>query len=197
MSNLAANGAQITVAWGCGRRFEQIPKQRAEYLPNKVYGDTSDRQRGVQARDDSAGTIMYVTGGAEQTWPPALFATLSQSQSQRPGPVSAALALAAALFLGGGDEPCGALGGNDRDGLGASAHRNKLDTTLVTRSQQTTPCNPPASTAQHSTAQHSTARYSHCCPPNAARAAPSPRPPQSNGGAARPRIERVSAGPST
>jgi hypothetical protein len=98
---------------------------------------------------------------------------------------------------GGGDEPCGALGGNDRDGLGASAHRNKLDTTLVTRSQQTTPCNPPASTAQHSTAQHSTARYSHCCPPNAARAAPSPRPPQSNGGAARPRIERVSAGPST
>jgi hypothetical protein len=102
MSNLAANGAQITVAWGCGRRFEQIPKQRAEYLPNKVYGDTSDRQRGVQARDDSAGTIMYVTGGAEQTWPPALFATLSQSQSQRPGPVSAALALAAALFLGGG-----------------------------------------------------------------------------------------------
>lgn len=28
MSNLAANGAQITVAWGCGRRFEQVPTSR-------------------------------------------------------------------------------------------------------------------------------------------------------------------------
>lgn len=73
---------------------------------------------------------MCVTGRAESTWPPALFVTLSQSQSQRPGPVFAALALAAALFLDLGDEPCGALGGNDRDGLGASAHRNKLNTTL-------------------------------------------------------------------
>lgn len=59
------------------------------------YGDTSDHQRGEQARDGSAGIgmIMYVT----ETWPPALFATLSQ----RSGPVFAALALAlaAALFL--------------------------------------------------------------------------------------------------
>ena len=102
MSNLAANGAQITVAWGCGRRFEQVPKSKSRMSMSIWRYEQSPAWSA--ARDDSAGRqSMYVTGRAESTWPPALFVTLSQSQSQsqsqRPGPVFAALALAAALFL--------------------------------------------------------------------------------------------------
>ena len=55
MSNLAANGAQITVAWGCGRRFEQVPRSKSRMSMSIWRYERSPAWS--EARDDSAGSL--------------------------------------------------------------------------------------------------------------------------------------------
>lgn len=185
------------VAAGGSSRF---PRARADCLCQ--YGDTNNRQRGVR-RAMTVQAVYVCDGKSRVDMAASIIRNPEPKPKPKPKPAAGARVCCTCTCCSPVPGPGGTshversagtiVMGSARPRTGTSSTCCTHDT--VTRSQQTTP------TVQHSTARYSaiqrdTGTAAPLSPPTQPRSAATPTT-QSNGGAAKPRIERVSAGPLT
>ena len=174
------------VAAGGSSRF---PGARAECLCQ--YGDTKDRQRG--ARRAMTVQVVYVCDRKSRV---DMAASIIRDPEPKPKPAAGARVCCTCTCCSPVPGPGGTSHVERSAGTIVMGSARPRTGTSSTRHCDTFSADHACSTAQHSTSQRDTGTAALLSPPTQPRSAATPTT-QSNGGAAKPRIERVSAGPLT